>query len=107
LFSRKMVNLKLGHQLYEDDARIGHQEFDLKLTNRVKMCMVRLFNIHSLLPYMSTLRWESPRCLSICGLRKSFAYNFMTDLYIFVTENSLLKVSFPSLYLNGGIIWVC
>ncbi|KAF8960367.1 hypothetical protein BDZ97DRAFT_1922267 [Flammula alnicola] len=27
-------------ELYEDDARIGHQEFDLKLTNRVKMCMV-------------------------------------------------------------------
>ncbi|KAI3597469.1 dna mismatch repair protein msh6 [Moniliophthora roreri] len=29
-----------GNQLYEDDARIGHQEFDLKLTERVKMCMV-------------------------------------------------------------------
>ncbi|KAJ3497847.1 hypothetical protein NLJ89_g10297 [Agrocybe chaxingu] len=27
-------------ELYEDDARIGHQEFDLKLTERVKMCMV-------------------------------------------------------------------
>ena len=27
-------------QLYEDDARIGHQQFDLKLTNRVKMSMV-------------------------------------------------------------------
>ncbi len=27
-------------QLYEDDARIGHQEFDLKLTERVKMSMV-------------------------------------------------------------------
>lgn len=27
-------------QLYEDDARIGHQEFDLKLTQRVKMSMV-------------------------------------------------------------------
>lgn len=27
-------------QLYEDDARIGHQAFDLKLTSRVKMCMV-------------------------------------------------------------------
>ncbi|KAF6764079.1 DNA mismatch repair protein msh6 [Ephemerocybe angulata] len=26
--------------LYEDDARIGHQEFDLKLTSRVKMSMV-------------------------------------------------------------------
>jgi len=29
-------------ELYEDDAKIGHQEFDLKLTNRVKMCMVRV-----------------------------------------------------------------
>ncbi|EIW78648.1 DNA mismatch repair protein Msh6 [Coniophora puteana RWD-64-598 SS2] len=26
--------------LYEDDARIGHREFDLKLTHRVKMSMV-------------------------------------------------------------------
>ena len=28
-------------ELYEEDARIGHQEFDLKLTQRVKMSMVR------------------------------------------------------------------
>ncbi|KIY68031.1 DNA mismatch repair protein Msh6 [Cylindrobasidium torrendii FP15055 ss-10] len=28
------------YELYEDDARIGHQEFDLKLTQRVKMSMV-------------------------------------------------------------------
>ncbi|KAF5351341.1 hypothetical protein D9758_008002 [Tetrapyrgos nigripes] len=27
-------------ELYEDDARVGHQEFDLKLTQRVKMSMV-------------------------------------------------------------------
>ncbi|KAG6861406.1 hypothetical protein C0995_000535 [Termitomyces sp. Mi166 len=27
-------------ELYEDDARIGHQEFDLKLTSRVKMSMM-------------------------------------------------------------------
>lgn len=27
-------------ELYEEDARIGHQEFDLKLTSRVKMSMV-------------------------------------------------------------------
>lgn len=27
-------------ELYEEDARIGHREFDLKLTERVKMCMV-------------------------------------------------------------------
>ncbi|EGO03735.1 hypothetical protein SERLA73DRAFT_119383 [Serpula lacrymans var. lacrymans S7.3] len=27
-------------QLYEDDARVGHTEFDLKLTQRVKMSMV-------------------------------------------------------------------
>jgi MutS domain I len=30
-------------QLYEEDARIGHREFDLKLTQRVKMSMVSLF----------------------------------------------------------------
>ncbi|KAK2461207.1 hypothetical protein APHAL10511_006734 [Amanita phalloides] len=28
------------YELYEDDARIGHQDFDLKLTSRVKMSMV-------------------------------------------------------------------
>ncbi|TRM62248.1 muts domain V-domain-containing protein [Schizophyllum amplum] len=28
------------YELYEDDARIGHQEFDLKITARVKMSMV-------------------------------------------------------------------
>ncbi|KAI9743656.1 MAG: DNA mismatch repair protein msh6 [Claussenomyces sp. TS43310] len=28
------------YELYETDARIGHQEFDLKLTDRVNMCMV-------------------------------------------------------------------
>ncbi|KAG6333930.1 hypothetical protein ID866_5162 [Astraeus odoratus] len=27
-------------ELYEEDARVGHREFDLKLTQRVKMCMV-------------------------------------------------------------------
>lgn len=28
------------YELYEDDARVGHQEFDLKLTDRVNMSMV-------------------------------------------------------------------
>lgn len=31
------------YELYEDDALIGHQEFDLKLTDRVKMKMVSLY----------------------------------------------------------------
>ncbi|KAF9528358.1 muts domain V-domain-containing protein [Crepidotus variabilis] len=39
-------------ELYEDDARIGHQQFDLKLTNRVKMCMVGV-------PEMSFNLWAS------------------------------------------------
>jgi hypothetical protein len=34
-----MINLLLT-QLYEEDARIGHREFDLKLSQRVKMSMV-------------------------------------------------------------------
>jgi hypothetical protein len=34
-----VINL-LPTQLYEEDARIGHREFDLKLTQRVKMSMV-------------------------------------------------------------------
>ncbi|KDR79956.1 hypothetical protein GALMADRAFT_242120 [Galerina marginata CBS 339.88] len=39
-------------ELYEDDARIGHQEFDLKLTGRVKMSMVGV-------PEMSFNMWAS------------------------------------------------
>ncbi|KAF9051391.1 muts domain V-domain-containing protein [Panaeolus papilionaceus] len=40
------------YELYEDDARIGHQQFDLKLTERVKMCMVGV-------PEMSFDLWAS------------------------------------------------
>ncbi|EJC97743.1 DNA mismatch repair protein Msh6 [Fomitiporia mediterranea MF3/22] len=52
-FERQFWEIKANHydtvlffqkgkflELYEDDARIGHREFDLKLTDRVKMCMV-------------------------------------------------------------------
>ena len=34
------------YELYENDAVIGHQQFDLKLTDRVKMKMVILPSIH-------------------------------------------------------------
>lgn len=34
-------------QLYEEDARVGHREFDLKLTQRVKMSMVCRFLVNS------------------------------------------------------------
>jgi hypothetical protein len=37
-----MINMA-AIQLYEEDARIGHREFDLKLTQRVKMSMVGSF----------------------------------------------------------------
>lgn len=53
-FERQFWNIKQDHfdtvlffqkgkffELYEEDARIGHRDFDLKLTERVKMCMVR------------------------------------------------------------------
>ncbi|THH32610.1 hypothetical protein EUX98_g1558 [Antrodiella citrinella] len=39
-------------ELYEEDARIGHQEFDLKLTQRVKMSMVGV-------PEMSFNSWAA------------------------------------------------
>ncbi|KAK0489289.1 muts domain V-domain-containing protein [Armillaria novae-zelandiae] len=41
-FEKQFWEIKQNHYdtLYEDDARIGHQEFDLKLTQRVKMSMV-------------------------------------------------------------------
>jgi len=54
-FERQFWNIKQDHfdtvlffqkgkffELYEEDARIGHRDFDLKLTERVKMCMVGL-----------------------------------------------------------------
>jgi DNA mismatch repair protein MSH6 len=37
-----MIN-ELATQLYEEDARVGHRDFDLKLTTRVKMSMVSPF----------------------------------------------------------------
>ncbi|KAJ7208168.1 muts domain V-domain-containing protein [Mycena haematopus] len=41
-FEKQFWEIKQNHYdtLYEDDARIGHQQFDLKLTQRVKMSMV-------------------------------------------------------------------
>jgi DNA mismatch repair protein MSH6 len=42
------------YELYENDAMIGHQEFDLKLTDRVKMKMVSSAAFHKL-----TLGWCS------------------------------------------------
>jgi len=45
-----MHPLMISNQLYEDDARIGHQEFDLKLTSRVKMSMVDRYSL-SLIEY--------------------------------------------------------
>ncbi|KAF9485007.1 DNA mismatch repair protein Msh6 [Pholiota conissans] len=64
-FEKQVLEIKQNHydtilffqkgkffELYEDDARIGHQEFDLKLTNRVKMCMVGV-------PEMSFNMWAS------------------------------------------------
>ncbi|TFY82733.1 hypothetical protein EWM64_g1284 [Hericium alpestre] len=41
-FEKQILFFQKGKflELYEEDARIGHREFDLKLTQRVKMCMV-------------------------------------------------------------------
>lgn len=48
------------YELYENDAAIGHQEFDLKLTDRVKMSMVRVaprpYTTHSLIVFRSVYR---------------------------------------------------
>jgi DNA mismatch repair protein MSH6 len=44
------------YELYEDDALIGHQEFDLKLTDRVKMKMV------SFTQNMATRSYKLGRC---------------------------------------------
>jgi hypothetical protein len=46
-------------QLYEDDARTGHREFDLKLTQRVKMSMV-------------SLSWRCP--WKVCSIRIRLVY---------------------------------
>jgi hypothetical protein len=36
-----LLMLLTCQQLYEEDAWIGHRDFDLKITQRVKMSMVR------------------------------------------------------------------
>ena len=58
-------------ELYEEDARVGHREFDLKLTQRVKMSMV-----YPNCPYQAQfadarVRSAYQRCLSTFGLRSS------------------------------------
>lgn len=60
-------------QLYEEDARIGHREFDLKLTQRVKMSMVcRFLVIHHLVFIGKFCRLVFLRHPSISGLRKCY-----------------------------------
>ncbi|KAG6836841.1 hypothetical protein H0H93_002521 [Arthromyces matolae] len=48
-------------ELYEDDARVGHQEFDLKLTSRVKMSMVAISRVSMTVgvPEMSFNFWAA------------------------------------------------
>lgn len=47
-------------QLYEEDARIGHREFDLKLTQRVKMSMVCRFQINFRVVFIrNSVGWRS------------------------------------------------
>jgi hypothetical protein len=83
-------------QLYEDDARIGHQEFDLKLTNRVKMCMVReqrrwIFSPSSV---FTSCRWEFQRCPSLYGPREYYYNNVGVAHERLFKGNFLLKVRF-------------
>lgn len=56
-------------QLYEDDARIGHQEFDLKLTSRVKMSMVVFFTFLAAgtSQLMTPLGWCSRNVVQFLG----------------------------------------
>jgi DNA mismatch repair protein MSH6 len=51
------------YELYEDDALIGHQEFDLKLTDRVKMKMVNAIGMK-----LGSGSWS---CRSVCPSRAS------------------------------------
>jgi len=65
------TSVHISNQLYEDDARIGHQEFDLKLTSRVKMSMVDRPSFSLNIILQSFYRSASPRCLSASGQRES------------------------------------
>ena len=106
-------------QLYEDDAKIGHQEFDLKLTNRVKMCMVRvIYEIAN-----SILNWatggRSRGIVHFMGfVRIFFRCNFIQNLINFLwLANSLLKVTYflsmkasiatDSVYCERLQSWAC
>lgn len=86
-------------ELYEEDARIGHQEFDLKLTNRVKMSMVSNLllarSFHSLV-YQSRLGCQNNP--SISGLRSFWPkvvcpFNFFGSTFnVFATGYKVGKV---------------
>jgi len=83
------MSIKQAIQLYEDDARVGHQEFDLKLTQRVKMSMVSL-----LLESFSSLilaRLEYQRCLSTSGLRMFPSVDLISFGWIVFVGNSSEK----------------
>ena len=60
-------------ELYEEDARIGHQQFDLKLTQRVKMSMVcaTAYCMASHRITYTGCRSVSLRCRSTFGLPSS------------------------------------
>ena len=58
-------------ELYEEDARIGHQEFDLKLTQRVKMCMVSRIAMTSHSVYSHCTGWSSGDVVQLLGCKVS------------------------------------
>ena len=77
-----MINFLLT-QLYEEDARIGHREFDLKLTQRVKMSMVSRL-LHLLQTVRSShIRLVYRKWLLTSGQRQ---YGLMTYLCVRVTN---------------------
>lgn len=54
-------------ELYEEDARIGHREFDLKLTQRVKMSMVCKADQHRLRSLTAGVGWSSRDVFQLLG----------------------------------------
>lgn len=74
-------------ELYEEDARIGHREFDLKLTQRVKMSMVSSgCSLQHCSTHTHLRRSESRKCHLTSG-RPSFSQRVRpVDTCLFVSK---------------------
>ncbi|KIJ14719.1 hypothetical protein PAXINDRAFT_180906 [Paxillus involutus ATCC 200175] len=69
-FEKQFWEIKQNHfdTLYEEDARVGHREFDLKLTQRVKMSMVYGYSLDAVQELINHATFEEAFTSLVKGL---------------------------------------